>query len=225
MRLLGAEVRRGRIRVPRTLKDAMNEALRDWVANVEDTFYIIGSVAGPHPYPAMVRDFQCVIGDETRAQMQAARRPAAGFAGRLRRRRLQRHGPVPSVPRRRARSRSTASKRRATACETASMRPRSPAASPACCTATALICCRTTTARSWKPIRSRAGLDYPGIGPEHAWLKDMGRVKFLSATDDEALDAFQLLLASSKASSRRWNPRMRIGARVRARAAEAEGSI
>ena len=100
MRLLGAEV------VPvtsgsKTLKDALNEAMRDWVTNVDDTFYIIGTVAGPHPYPAMVRDFQAVIGREARAQMLATGRPPAGCAGRLRRRRLQRHRPVPSVPRRR----------------------------------------------------------------------------------------------------------------------------
>ena len=100
MKLLGAEVRPV-TSGSATLKDAMNEALRDWVTNVEDTFYLIGTVAGPHPYPAMVRDFQSVIGDEVREQIMARRRPPAGHAGRLHRRRLQRHGPVPSVPRRR----------------------------------------------------------------------------------------------------------------------------
>ena len=124
----------------KTLKDAMNEALRDWVTNVADTFYCIGTVAGPHPYPMMVRDFQSIIGNETREQMQAGRRPAAGFADRLHRRRLERDGPVPSVPRRRRRSRSTASRRPATASRPACTRPRSPAAGPACCTATAPIC-------------------------------------------------------------------------------------
>ena len=99
MNMLGAKV------VPvqsgtKTLKDAMNEALRDWVTNVADTFYCIGTVAGPHPYPAMVRDFQCVIGNETREQMMAGGRPPAGFARRLHRRRLQRHRPVPPLPRR-----------------------------------------------------------------------------------------------------------------------------
>ena len=78
----------------------MNEALRDWVTNVDDTFYCIGTVAGPHPYPAMVRDFQSVIGSETREQMLRARGPAARHAGRLHRRRLERDGPVPPVPRR-----------------------------------------------------------------------------------------------------------------------------
>ena len=138
MKMLGAEV------VPvqsgtRTLKDAMNEALRDWVTNVHDTFYCIGTVAGPHPYPAMVRDFQSVIGDETRAADAGGRRPAAGFAGRLHRRRLQRHGPVPSLPRRPRRRdlrRRGGGPRPRRNC----MRPRSPAAGPACCTATAPIC-------------------------------------------------------------------------------------
>ncbi len=99
MKLLGAEV------VPvtsgrGTLKDAMNEALRDWVTNVRDTFYCIGTVAGPHPYPAMVRDFQSIIGKETREQMMEARRSAARQPGRLHRWRLERDGSVPSVPRR-----------------------------------------------------------------------------------------------------------------------------
>ena len=83
----------------------MNEALRDWVANVDDTFYVIGTVAGPHPYPAMVRDFQSVIGSETREQMHEGRGPAARHAGRLHRRRLERDGPVPPVPRRSRRAR------------------------------------------------------------------------------------------------------------------------
>ena len=98
MKILGAEVRAVESG-SKTLKDAMNEALRDWVANVHDTFYCIGTVAGPHPYPAMVRDFQSIIGRETREQMLKRRRPAAGFAHRLHRRRLQCHGPVPSLPR------------------------------------------------------------------------------------------------------------------------------
>ena len=104
MKLLGAEV------VPvhsgtATLKDAMNEALRDWVAHVDDTFYVIGTVAGPHPYPTMVRDFQSVIGHETRVQLEEGRRPAARHAGRLHRRRLERDGAVPPVSRRARRSR------------------------------------------------------------------------------------------------------------------------
>ncbi len=83
-----------------TLKDAMNEALRDWVANVADTYYLIGTTAGPHPYPAMVRDFQSVIGTEAREQMLAAEGRSAGYAGRLHRRWFQCHRPVPRLPRR-----------------------------------------------------------------------------------------------------------------------------
>ncbi len=139
MKALGAEVRPV-TSGSSTLKDAMNEALRDWVTNVADTFYCIGTVAGPHPYPMMVRDFQSIIGNETRAADAGGRRPAAGLADRLHRRRLERHGPVPSVPRRHARSRSTASRRPATASKPACTRPRSPAAGRACCTATAPIC-------------------------------------------------------------------------------------
>ena len=102
MKLLGAEV------MPvtsgtRTLKDAMNEALRDWVANVEDTFYLIGTVAGPHPYPMMVRDFQSVIGEEGERRWRRPKGRLPDCAGRLHRRRLQCDGPVPSVPRRRQR--------------------------------------------------------------------------------------------------------------------------
>ena len=98
MKALGAEVRPV-MSGSRTLKDAMNEALRDWVTNVANTFYCIGTVAGPHPYPAMVRDFQCVIGNETRAQMQEAEGRLPDSLHRLHRRRLERDGPVPSVPR------------------------------------------------------------------------------------------------------------------------------
>ena len=102
MKLLGAKVN-AVTSGAQTLKDAMNEALRDWVANVRDTYYIIGTAAGPAPYPAMVRDFQSVIGRETREQMLETRGPAARHAGRLHRRRLQRHRPVPSLPRRQGR--------------------------------------------------------------------------------------------------------------------------
>ena len=99
MKLLGAEVRPVQSGA-RTLKDAMNEAMRDWVTNVADTFYCIGTVAGPHPYPMMVRDFQCVIGDETRAQMLEAEGRLPDSLVACDRRRLQRHRPLPSVPRR-----------------------------------------------------------------------------------------------------------------------------
>ena len=163
MKLLGAEVRPV-TSGSRTLKDAMNEALRDWVANVHDTFYIIGSAAGPHPYPAMVRDFQTVIGNETRAQMLEREKRLARSRRRLRRRRLERDRHVPSVPRRRRRSRSTASKRRATASTPSATPRRSPRARPACCTARAPICCRIATGRSWKRIRSRPASIIPASG-------------------------------------------------------------
>ena len=97
MKLLGAEVKPVTSGAG-TLKDAMNEAMRDWVANVTDTYYLIGTVAGPHPYPMMVRDFQSVIGEEAKAANAGGRGPPARRRGRLHRWRLQRHGPVPSVP-------------------------------------------------------------------------------------------------------------------------------
>ena len=100
MRLLGAEVRRGRPPGSRTLKDAINEAMRDWVTNVTDTYYLLGSVLGPHPYPMMVREFQSVIGREARAQCIDAARHAAGRDRRLRRRRQQRHGDLRRLHRR-----------------------------------------------------------------------------------------------------------------------------
>ena len=210
MKLLGAEV------MPvksgsRTLKDAMNEALRDWVANVENTFYIIGTVAGPHPYPAMVRDFQSVIGREVREQMMKAegRLPdtlvacIGGGSNAI--------GLFHPVPRR---SRSVAmygveagGHGIETGEHAASHHRRT---SPACCTATAPTCCRTTTARSSRRTRISAGLDYPGIGPEHSWLHDMRprevRVRHRQA---RRWTAFQLLLAHSRASSRRSSRRTR----------------
>ena len=123
MKLLGAEVRpvtsgHG------TLKDAMNEALRDWVTNVDDTYYLIGTAAGPHPYPEMVRDFQSVIGNEAREQILEAEGRLPDLRRRRRRRRLQRHRPVPSLPRRRERRRSSASKPAATASTASSIAPR-----------------------------------------------------------------------------------------------------
>ena len=125
--------------------------------------------------------------------MMAGGGPPAGFARRLHRRRLERHGAVPSLPRRPPdrdlRRRGGGPRHLDAACTP----PRSPAAGPACCTATAPTCSWTTTARSQDAHSISAGLDYPGIGPEHAWLHEVGRVTYLSATDDEALEAFQLL--------------------------------
>jgi tryptophan synthase beta chain len=137
--MLGAEVRAGESGA-RTLKDAMNEALRDWVTNVDDTFYCIGTVAGPHPYPMMVRDFQSVIGNETRAQMQEAegRLPdslVACIGGGSNAMGL--FHPFLDDPS----SRSSASRPAGHGLTTTSNTPpRSPAAGPACCTATAPIC-------------------------------------------------------------------------------------
>ena len=191
MKLLGAEVR------PvssgsRTLKDAMNEALRDWVANVYDTFYIIGSAAGPHPYPAMVRDFQTVIGNETRAQLleREDRLPdlvvacvgggsnAIGmFHPFLDETTVELHGVEASgdgvdTPRHAA---------------TLSM------GAPGVLHGARSYLLQDRDGQVLEAHSISAGLDYPGVGPEHAWLKDMGRVRYFSATDKEALEAFVLL--------------------------------
>jgi tryptophan synthase beta chain len=195
MRLLGAEV------VPvtggsRTLKDAMNEAMRDWVADPSDTFYVIGSAAGPHPYPAMVRDFQSVIGLEARAQCaeQIGRNPDALVAcvgggsnaiglfhpfldeevdGRL----------VDMV-----------------GIEAAGrgLESGDHAATLVAGTVGVLHGSKTYLLQDdhgfIQPTHSiSAGLDYPGVGPEHAWLKDTGRVTYQSVTDTQALEAFELL--------------------------------
>ena len=193
MKLLGAEVRAGDLRRRARLKDAMNEALRDWVANVEDTYYCIGTVAGPHPYPVMVRDFQSVIGEEAKAQMQEAegRLPdalVAAIGGGS-----QCDGAVLPLPRRPLGARWSASRRPGTAW-TPSEHAASPdrRAAPACCTATAPICCRMRDGQITEAHSISAGLDYPGIGPEHSWLHEIGRVEYVGATDDEALAAFQL---------------------------------
>ncbi len=189
MNMLGAKV------VPvlsgaRTLKDAMNEALRDWVTNVETTFYCIGTVAGPHPYPAMVRDFQCVIGEETRAQMLAAegRLPDSLFAcigggsnamglfhPFLDDRQVEIYGVEAAG--------YGLDKKHA-----ASLAGGRPGVLHG--NRTYLLMDEDGQIEEGHSIS--AGLDYPGIGPEHAWLKETGRVTYLSATDDEALAAFQL---------------------------------
>ncbi len=191
MKLLGAEVR-GVTSGSKTLKDAMNEALRDWVANVHDTFYIIGSAAGPHPYPAMVRDFQTVIGNETRAQMleRENRLPdlvvacigggsnAIGmFHPFLDDRDVEIHGVEAAgegveTPRHAA----TISK-----------------GSPGVLHGARSYLLQDSDGQVLEAHSISAGLDYPGVGPEHSWLKDQGRVKYFSATDSEALEAFTLL--------------------------------
>ncbi len=190
MKLLGAEV------IPvtsgsRTLKDAMNEAMRDWVANVDTTFYIIGTVAGPHPYPAMVRDFQSVIGVEAKAQMLKAegRLPDAAVAciggGSNAMGLFFPFLDDPDV--------------QLYGVEAAGLGIESGqhAASLAGGRAGVLHGNRTyllqdTDGQIIEAHSISAGLDYPGIGPEHAWLHDMKRVTYVSATDTEALDAFQL---------------------------------
>ena len=222
MKLLGAKVN-AVTSGAQTLKDAMNEALRDWVANVRDTYYIIGTAAGPHPYPAMVRDFQ------SRDRPRGARADAGGggpparHARRLHRRRLQRHRPVPSLPRRQGRGdlRRGGGRPRPRRAERA-LRLASPAASPACCTATAPICCRTTTARSSRAIRSRPASTIRASGPSTPGSRRAGRVTYVAITDKEALDAFQLCT-----QARRHHPGAGAGARAglrrQARADAAQG--
>jgi tryptophan synthase beta chain len=176
-----------------TLKDAMNDALRDWVTNVRDTFYCIGTVAGPHPYPAMVRDFQAIIGKETEKPDHGGRGPPAGHDHRRHRRRIERDGPVLSVPRRhrgghhRRRGRRQGRERQDGALRLAHRR-----AARACCMATAPTCLQDEDGQILEGHSISAGLDYPGIGPEHAWLHDIGRAEYVSITDTEALEAFQL---------------------------------
>ena len=164
MKLLGATV------VPvesgsKTLKDALNEAMRDWVTNVDDTFYIIGTVAGPHPYPMMVRDFQSVIGEECQHADAGTRRPPARRRDRLRRRRLECDGNF--LPVHRARRR--APDRRRGGRRGHRHRPARGVAvrrhARACCTAIAPICCRTRTARSSRPIRCPRASTIRAWGP------------------------------------------------------------
>jgi tryptophan synthase beta chain len=191
MKLLGAEVRPVKSG-SRTLKDAMNEALRDWVANVHDTFYIIGSAAGPHPYPEMVRDFQTVIGNETRAQMLAkeSRLPdlvvacvgggsnAIGmFHPFLDDAEVAIHGVEASGD-------GLDTERHA-----ATLSKGSPGVLHGA--RSYLLQDRDGQIREAHSIS--AGLDYPGVGPEHSWLKDQGRVQYFSASDKDALEAFMLL--------------------------------
>jgi tryptophan synthase beta chain len=189
--MLGAEV------VPvqsgtRTLKDAMNEALRDWVTNVDTTFYCIGTVAGPHPYPAMVRDFQSVIGTETREQMLAAegRMPdslVACIGGGSNAMGLfhpfldDREVAIYGV--------EAAGHGIAGGLHAASLTGGRPGVLHG--NRTYLLMDGDGQIADAHSIS--AGLDYPGIGPEHSWLHETGRVTYLSATDEEALSAFQLL--------------------------------
>jgi tryptophan synthase beta chain len=190
MRLLGAEVRPVTSGTA-TLKDAMNEALRDWVANVEDTYYLIGTAAGPHPYPAMVRDFQCVIGNETREQIRKAegRLPdslvacigggsnAIGlFHPFLDDASVQIYGV------------EAAGHGIETGQHAASMT----AGRPGVLHGNRTYLLQDADGQIAEAHSISAGLDYPGVGPEHSWLKDSGRVTYVTATDKQALEAFQL---------------------------------
>jgi len=190
MQALGAEVRPVESG-SKTLKDAMNEALRDWVTNVANTFYCIGTVAGPHPYPMMVRDFQSIIGNETRAQMLEAegRSPDSLIAcigggsnamGLFHPFLDEAHIEIYGV--------EAAGHGLASGLHAASIAGGRPGVLHG--NRTYLLMDEDGQINEAHSIS--AGLDYPGIGPEHAWLNDIKRVKYLSATDEEALAAFEL---------------------------------
>jgi tryptophan synthase beta chain len=190
MQALGAEVRPVESG-SKTLKDAMNEALRDWVTNVANTFYCIGTVAGPHPYPMMVRDFQSIIGNETRAQMLEAEGRApdsliACIGGGSNAMGLfhpfldEAHIEIYGV--------EAAGHGLSSGLHAASIAGGRPGVLHG--NRTYLLMDDDGQINEAHSIS--AGLDYPGIGPEHAWLNDIKRVKYLSATDEEALAAFEL---------------------------------
>ncbi len=190
MKLLGAEV------IPvesgaKTLKDAMNEALRDWVANVHDTFYIIGTAAGPHPYPELVRDFQSVIGKEARAQM------------------LARTGSLPDLLIAAVGGGSNAIglfhpflddpdvamvgvEAAGHGIETGQHAASLTGGAPGILHGNKTYLLQDEDGQITEAHSISAGLDYPGIGPEHSWLHESGRVKYLPITDEQALEAFQL---------------------------------
>jgi tryptophan synthase beta chain len=190
MKMLGAEV------IPvqsgsKTLKDAMNEALRDWVTNVADTFYCIGTAAGPHPYPMMVRDFQAIIGKETRAQMLEAegRLPdslVAAIGGGSNA--IGLFHPFLDDKDVRIWGVEAAGHGVKSGQHAASLTGGAPGVLHG--NRTYLLMDEDGQIKDAHSIS--AGLDYPGIGPEHAWLHSIGRVEYISATDEEALEAFQL---------------------------------
>jgi tryptophan synthase beta chain len=191
MRLLGAEVRPVSSGSA-TLKDAMNEAMRDWVANVEDTYYLIGSVAGPHPYPVMVRDLQSVIGREARAQIVDAegRLPdalAACVGGGSNAMGL--FHPFLNDDGVRLFGVEAAGEGMATGRHAAALN----GGRPGVLHGSHSYLLQDADGQVTEAHSISAGLDYPGIGPEHAFLKDAGRARYLTATDEEALAAFALL--------------------------------
>jgi tryptophan synthase beta chain len=188
MKLLGATV----VQVEsgaKTLKDALNEAMRDWVAHVENTYYIIGTVAGPHPYPMMVRDFQSVIGREAREQMLelAGRQPDAVIAcvgggsnamGIF-------HDYIPDE-----KVRLIGVEAAGHGLESGKHAATLAAGKPGVLHGNRTYLLQDENGQIIETHSISAGLDYPGVGPEHAWLKDSGRAEYVSVTDDEALQAF-----------------------------------
>ena len=190
MNELGAEVRPVTSGAA-TLKDAMNEALRDWVTNVEDTYYLIGSAAGPHPYPAMVRDFQSVIGEEARAQIQEAegRLPDAvvacvGGGSNA----IGLFHPFLNDEGVKIFGVEAAGHGMDTSEHAAAIN----GGRPGVLHGNKTYLLQDPEGQILEAHSISAGLDYPGIGPEHSWLHDVGRARYLTATDEEALDAFQL---------------------------------
>jgi len=191
MKLLGAKV------VPvdsgsRTLKDALNEAMRDWVTNVDSTFYIIGTVAGPHPYPMMVRDFQSVIGEECRQQMpeMAGRQPDAiiacvGGGSNA----MGIFYPYIGEEKTRLVGVEAAGDGLSTGRHAASLC----AGRPGVLHGNRTYLLQDANGQITETHSVSAGLDYPGVGPEHAWLKDSGRAEYVAITDSEALKAFHSL--------------------------------
>lgn len=190
MKLLGAEV------IPvtsgtATLKDAMNEALRDWVANVDDTFYIIGSVAGPHPYPQMVRDFQTVIGNEARQQLMEREKAlpdllVACIGGGSNA--IGLFHPFLDDESVRIVGVEAAGRGIESGEHAASLS----GGRPGVLHGNRTYLLQNDDGQIQDAHSISAGLDYPGIGPEHSWLFDTGRVEYVAVTDDEALEAFQL---------------------------------
>ncbi|MDP1557350.1 MAG: tryptophan synthase subunit beta [Nitrosomonas sp.] len=191
MKLLGATV------IPvesgsRTLKDALNEAMRDWVTNIENTFYIIGTVAGPHPYPMMVRDFQIIIGNEAKVQMQEeyGRQPDALIAcvgggsnaiGLF----------YPYIEDDKVRMIGVEAAGRGI--ETGQHAATLMTGKPGVLHGNRTYLIQDENGQITETHSISAGLDYPGVGPEHAWLKDIGRAEYQAITDDEALEAFHAL--------------------------------